>query len=274
MTIVKIWRRKGLTLMELVVVIAILALLGGLVIAILPSMLQRTHLAKCSDTIAALNSAWMRSYALNVRYPDGYDSLLATGGGSVDSRLTSGLASQLSVSPLSGAEVSALRSVGITRVVDLASVPVGGSVTYDCAPPGAVARVLAPGENVAQLNLSAHLAAGNPLGLKRHLVRLADGSLGDNSANVRYIVFGIGPNCTGVGTGKLIQEAPVHFGGDDSINPTTTYQRYLVVFSLVVNPADGTVAANFEAAAGNDSAGPSSAEDHIRQFHDRSNRDG
>ncbi|MBL8795615.1 MAG: hypothetical protein JNM56_17045 [Planctomycetia bacterium] len=265
--------RPALTLMELVVVIAILALLGGLVISILPNLLKRTHLAKCSDTIAALNAAWMRAYALNVRYPDGYDSLLAASG-SVDTRLTSGLTAQLTTGNLSATDVTALRSVGITRVVDLGVVPVGGSVTYDSAPLGSAGRALAAGGSVAQLNLTAHLAAGNPLGLKRHLVRQADGTFADNSANVRYLVFGIGPNCTGVGAGKLIQEAPVHFAGDDSINPSTTYQRYLVIFSLTTNPADSTVLAAFEAAAGNDTTGPSSAEGHIRQFHDATNTEG
>jgi Tfp pilus assembly protein FimT len=266
--------RKALTLMELIVVLAILVILGGLVVQVLPNLMTRTHLAKCSDTIANLNNAWMRSFGLNVRYPDGYDSLLAAGGSSVSTQLTTGLSSQISAEALTASEVAALRAIGLTRVFDLAAVPAGASVTYDSAPLGAPARVLATGGNVAVLNLAAHAAAGNPLKLKRHLVRQADGSLADNSANVRYLIFGIGPNCTGVGSGKLIQEAPVHFAADDSVNPSNTYQRYLVVFSLVRNPGDGSVTAHFEAAAGNDGDGPSSADDHIRQFHEQSNQDG
>jgi len=258
--------------MELIVVLSILVVLGGLVISILPNVMKRTHLAKCSDTIASLNTAWMRAYSLNVRYPDGCDSLLSTGGAAVDSRLPLGLAKQISPLSLSEADVGALRSIGITHVIDLRPTPPGGNVTYDCAALGTPPRTLADGENVAQLNLDAHAAAGNQLNLKRHLVRQG-GAVVDNSANVRYIIFGIGSNCTGVGTGKLIQEAPVHFAADDSINPANVYQRYLVVFSLVTN-GDGSVTAHFEAAAGNDVSGPSSAEGHIRQFHDASNSDG
>jgi hypothetical protein len=257
--------------MELVVVITILSLLGGLVVAIVPNLMKRTHLAKCSDTISELNKIWLRAYSQNVRYPDIYDSLLSSGGIAVDPRLTSGLASQLSAGSLSAADVAALQTVGITRVVDLGATTTGQSVTYDAAPTGATARVLSAGGNLAQLNLAAHVAAGNQLNLKRHLVRQGDGSMIDNSANVRYFVVGLGPNCTGVGTGKLIQEAPVHFAADDTVNPTTTYQRYLLVFSLVTSPTG--VAAYFECAAGNDVTGPSSAEAHIRQFHDAASKD-
>jgi Tfp pilus assembly protein FimT len=270
---VRIADRKALTLMELVVVLTVLAVMGGLIVAILPNYMKRTHLAKCSDTIAQLNSTWMRAYAQNIRYPDVCDSLLDSSGSNLSIHLTSGLTSQASPYPLKAADVLALRRVGITRVVDLASVPADGNVTYDSAPLGSTARVLATGSNVAELNLSAHVAAGNQLSLKRHLVRRLDGSMADNSANVRYLLFGIGPNCSAVGTGKMIQEAPVHFGATDEINPSNVYQRYLVVLSLVSN-TDGTVTAYFEAAAGNDTGGPSSVEGHIRQFHDHSSQEG
>lgn len=259
--------RRGLTLIELVVVVAVLVVLGGLIVQNLPNLMKRTHLAKCSDTISALNNVWNQSYASNLRYPDVYDSLLASGGSAVDVRLTPGLTSQLTTAALTTTDIAALRTVGVTRVVDLQSTSAGASVTYDAAPLNATARVLAGGGNVAQLNLSAHEAAGNILQLKRHLVRQGDGSTFDNRTNVRYLVFGIGPNCSAVGSGKRIQEAPVHFAADDSINPASTYQRYLVVLSLATD-AQGKVTANFEAAAGNDVDGPSSGEAHIRQFHD------
>ena len=42
---------RGLTLIELVVVVAVLTLLGGLVVQTLPNLMKRTHLSKCADTI-------------------------------------------------------------------------------------------------------------------------------------------------------------------------------------------------------------------------------
>lgn len=261
-------RRDGMTLMELVVVITVLTILGGLVVAVLPNIMRRAHLGKCSDTIASLNNAWLREYNLKQRYPDVYDSLLASPGGTIFSPLTPGLAAQISPMSLDQTDLTALKAIGITRVVDLIMVPPGGNVTNDCASKGAIPRVLASGGQVAQLNLAAHIAAGNALNLKRHIGRNPDGSPFDNSANVRYLIFGIGPNCTGVGPGRAIQEAPTHFAADDSINPAAVYQRYLVVFSLERQPTTGVVTAYFEAAAGNDVGGPSSADDHIQQFYD------
>ncbi len=268
--------RLGLTLIELVLVIAILTVLGGLVVQGLPNMLKRTHLAKCSDTIWSLNNAWSQEFATSVRYPDRYDSLLTDAGNGLYGSLPSGLTGQLSTLPLTQTDIDALRAIGITRVYDLASVDPGVNVTDRAAPldipPTDNARALTTGGNVARLNLAAHVAAGNQLQLKRHLVR--NGSTGayeDIGNRVRYIVFGIGPNCTAVGSGRRIQETPVHFGATDAINPATTYQRYLVVFSLVTD-ANGTVTAYFEGAAGNDVTGPSSGESHIRQFHEDANR--
>lgn len=264
--------RTGLTLIELVVVIAVLVVLGGLLVQNLPSLMNRTHYAKCADVISALNNTWNQSLATTMRYPDVYDSLLGTGGSSVDTRLTTGLQSQLTAASLTTTDAVALRRVGITRVVDLQTVPIGGNVTYDAAPAGATPRELGEGAQVAQLNLAAHTAAGNVLNLKRHLLRQSDGSFLDNSSNVRYLVFGIGTNCSAVGAGRRMQEAPVHFGADDTINPVNTYQRYLVVFSLTTD-AQGQVEARYEAAAGNDTAGPSSSEIHVRQFYEAETRD-
>jgi len=253
--------RRGLTLIELVVVVAILTILGSLIVQTLPSMMKRTHLSKCADTIAALNRAWGESFAMSTRYPDGYDSLLGAGGSAKYDKLTPGLSNLITVGTLSGAEATALTSIGVTSVVDLTSGSTVANVTFDCAPMGTVPRVLSGG-NVAVLPSPANTAASywdsNPLGLKRHL---------DPTVTVKYVIFGIGPNCSGVGSGRLLQEAPVHYGADNSINPATTYQRYLAIFSLSTD-AKGVVTANFEAAAGNDVTGPSSAEAHVRQFYD------
>ena len=254
--------RRGLTLIELVIVIAILTVLGGLVVRTLPSMLKRTHLSKCSDTISALNKTWGESFALNTKYPDRYDSLLATDG-STFTKLTPGLTTLVAPTTLSAAEAKALGSIGVRTVVDLN--PTAVDVTYDSAPLGAARRSLDAGGQVAMLTAPGAATGStpievawnaNPLKLRRHL---------ESTDTVKYLVFGVGSNCTAVGAGKLLQESPVHFGADDTINPSSVYQRYLAVFSVATN-AKGEVTANFEAMAGNDTDGPSSAEDHIREY--------
>lgn len=261
--------RRGLTLIELVIVIAILTVLGGLVVRTLPNLLKRTHLSKCSDTIAALNKTWGESYALNTRYPDRYDSLLATDG-SAFTKLTPGLTELISPTTLTAAETKALNSIGVRNVVDLN--PAAVAVTYDSAPLGVARRSLDAGGQVAMLTAPGSASGttpvaaawnANPLKLRRHL---------ETTDTVKYLIFGLGSNCTAIGAGKLLQEAPVHFGADDTINPSTVYQRYLAVFSLATNAA-GEVTARFEAMAGNDTDGPSSAEDHIREYYDGQTKD-
>lgn len=260
--------RRGLTLIELVIVIAILTVLGGLIVQTLPNMLKRTHLSKCSDTISSLNRVWGEAYALNMRYPDRYDSLLATGGTTMFTKLSPGLSSLITPVALVADEVKALNKIGVRNVVDLD--PTATDVTYDSAPLTAVRRTLVAGGSIASLPLpfAANSNAAwnaNPLRLKRHL----DLATGDS---VKYIVFGIGSNSTAVGAGKLLQEAPVLFVDDDTVNPSTTYQRYLAIFSITTT-ADGEVSANFEAIAGDGDDCPSSAEDHIREYYESRAKD-
>lgn len=261
--------RRGLTLIELVIVIAILTVLGGLVVRTLPNMLKRTHLSKCSDTISSLNKSWGESFALNTKYPDRYDSLLASDG-SAFTKLTPGLTALVSPTSLTTAETTALSSIGVRTVVDLN--PAAVDVTYDSAPLGVARRSLASGGQVAELTPPGSASGttpiavswnANPLKLRRHI---------ESTDTVKYLVFGVGSNCTAIGAGKLLQEAPVHFGADDTINPSTVYQRYLAVFSLATN-TKGEVTARFEAMAGNDTDGPSSAEDHIREYFEGQTKD-
>ncbi|QGJ70085.1 Hypothetical protein PBC10988_17740 [Planctomycetales bacterium 10988] len=263
--------RAGFTVLELVIVLSILVILAGLVLQVMPNLLARTHLAQCSDTIAEINKAWNRSYVLNVRYPDAYDSLLDDTQAVSADLLSDHLIDQTAAATLNAGEVDALAAIGIRYLVDGA---VDASNTFDYAPYGTASRLLVDTAPILELDLVEHLADGNELNLKRHLVREADGTFTDNSANTRYFVFGIGPNCTGVGPGKLIQEAPVHFAANDELNPASIYQRFLVIFSIVYDDDHDEYVAYFETAAGNDHHGPTSVGHHLEHFHEGSNNDG
>ena len=131
--------RRGLTLIELVVVVAILTILGGLVVQTLPNLMKRTHLSKCADTIASLNKIWAESLALNTRYPDTYDSLMSSGGTTYP-KLTPGLTPLLTPTALSAAESQALATIGVKSVVDLN--PAAVNVTYASAPLGITKRTI------------------------------------------------------------------------------------------------------------------------------------
>jgi len=256
--------RRGLTLIELVIVIAILTVLGGLVVQTFPSLMKRTHISKCSDTIAALNRTWGEAYALNMRYPDRCDSLL-TADGAAFTKLSPALSELITPTALTADEAAALSKIGVRTVVDHDASAT--DVTYDSTPLTAVKRALAAGGNVAVLPLPVASSSDdwneNPLRLKRHL---------ETTDEVKYLVLGIGQNCTAVGSGRLLQEAPTYFAESDLVNPTTTYQRYLAIYSISTT-TDGDVSAHFEAIAGNGEEVPSSAEAHIREFYETRTKD-
>jgi len=250
--------RRGLTLIELVIVIAILTVLGGLVVQTFPNLLKRTHISKCSDTISALNRTWGEAFALNVRYPDRCDSLLAADG-SKFSKLSPALSELITPTALSADESAALAKIGVRNVVDLD--PSAADATYDSAPLTAAKRTIAGG-SVAVLTQPVASPSDewneNPLRLKRHL---------ETTDTVKYVVFGIGQNCSIVGSGRLLQEAPTYFAESDLVNPNLVYQRYLAIYSISTT-ADGEVSAHFEAIAGNGDECPSSAEGHIREYYE------
>ncbi|QGJ70084.1 Hypothetical protein PBC10988_17730 [Planctomycetales bacterium 10988] len=262
--------RAGFTVLELVIVLSILVILAGLALQVMPNLLYRTHLAQCSDTISEMNKAWMRSYVLNVRYPDSYDSMLDDAQAQ-STILSDEMIAQTAEVDLDPDEVEALAEIGVRYLVDGVA---GATNTFDYAPYGTVSRALDTDSSVLELDLAEHLLEGNQLNLKRHLVREADGTFTDNSANTRYIIFGVGPNCTGVGPGKLIQESPVHFAANDELNPATTYQRFLVVFSIVYDDDHDEYSAYFETAAGSEHHGPTNVGHLTEHFHEHSNEEG
>jgi len=245
-------RRAGLTLIELVVVLTILVALGGLIVPMLPNFLAKTHNAKCSTTIPELNKLWITKYTGDVRYPDSYDSLiegatLATelpGGGTANGEAV--------LSTLVAAEVDALAAIGITRVYDHAA---SDNATLDSVPNdplGTAGRVLIDGGSVATLD-----AAG------ASLVSLGIDPV-KYPGDVKFVVFGIGNNCTAVGPKGLMVDAPTHFGGEQVMNPVDFYQRYCVVFA--VSGADGT--AEFCCACSVHPDGFDGAEAHIRNYYE------
>ena len=248
---------RGLTLMELVVVLTILVALGAMIVPVLPNLLARTHYAKCATTIPELNKIWQQSYALNIRYADGMDSLLNQNGNSLFSALpgAGSAGGEVQASTLNAAEIDALAAIGVRNVFDMSSAG-AENVTFDLSYSG---QALADGGGVAELNIAG--ASVPSLNLKRHL--------DEPGENVRYLVFGVGPNCTAVGPGKMMVEAPVHFGGEDAMNPARFYQRYCVIFSV-----NGDEPARFECACSVHPTGFDGGEAHQQSFYEATNNEG
>ncbi|MEM8883031.1 MAG: type II secretion system protein [Planctomycetota bacterium] len=248
--------QRGLTLIELVVVLTVLTALGSLLVPVIDNMISRTHFAKCSITIPDVSRNIMRSFAADLTYPDRWDSLIdAADGSSLFPRNPGGadVGGELTTATLTQQQVDGLAALGITEVVDLDAT--ADDATWASAPLGAGIRTLASGETVAVLN-----TAGNSvrsLNLKRHL----------DDATVEYIVFGIGNNSTAVGPTGLFNEAPTHFGGEDAMNPIDVYQRYCVVFSV-----NGEGDVHFELACSVHPDGFDGAEAHVIGYYEETRK--
>lgn len=248
----------GLTLIELVVVLTILVALGGLIVPMLPNFLAKTHFAKCSTTIPEINKLWLTSYTGDVTYPNGYDSLIESG--SLSTELPGGNAGgELIQGVLTAPESNALAAIGVTAVHDhIAS----DNATLDSVPiDNSTLRILAAGEAVALLNNAGPSVISLGIDVARWENRLGGGVPG----SVKFVVLGIGNNCTAVGPSGLMVEAPTHFGGEEVMNPVDFYQRYCVIFAVSDGP-DAT--AQYVCACSVHPDGFDGAEAHIRAYYE------
>lgn len=248
-------RAKGLTLIELVVVLTILVALGSLLVPVATSMLGRTHMAKCSTTIPEITKVVQTEFAATLKLPDTWDSLVDTVGTAVFDGLPGGgnMSGQATAYTLTADDVAALANVGITEVVDAADAAANlEDVTLDSFPPGSATRALADGGTLVELTAAdVEAAFFLPSGTADH-----------------YILFGLGNNSSlvGVGAGNILNEAPTHFGDTAEFNPRDAYQRYGFVVGII---EDGTGAAEEVVPIGAcaiHGGGIENAEEHRREF--------
>lgn len=227
--------RKGLTLIELVVVLVIVAATAGLMLPLIPNIIQRTEAAVGTANISEIAKAIQLYETTNFSYPERFDSLATSNGlfdglpvNSVDGTVVGrGGTSDLVANALTAEQAIALAAAGITEVanlVDAAAAPGGWSVTadpYDETPTFTTIDV--SGVEAAFVN-SSDTSVGNAF------ERL---NLNEDS---EYVVFGLGRLCTIVG--QNMAEAPVHFlGGQVSRNlpaedRAPAYGRYGVIFEV------------------------------------------
>jgi len=213
--------RKGLTLMELVVVMTILVALASILIPILPGMLNRAHTSTGATNVSELNKAVQLHEQMNFRYPDQLDAL--TDGTAVPDYLGgSPTQAQLSVRTLTANDVEALNKGGITTLnamhpTKAALATAGGDATFNPYV-GATPTPIAGGGTVIQVQEAA---------IENLIVQqqVAGNTYGDV-----YVVFGVGSRCTLVGKG--LSQAPLHFPDNPSLDPSTSYGRFGLTFRI------------------------------------------
>jgi prepilin-type N-terminal cleavage/methylation domain-containing protein len=217
--------RPGLTLIELVVVMVILAAVAGIVLPLLPNMVGRAHTTTGATNIAEAAKAIQTYEAIHLAYPTNFDSLTLTPAGTGTLPTFLPATTDLNVTALSDDTADALANAGVNSVRTMVASGTNWSPTFypyaDADTDGIPdATPIADTVNLATLKTTtaARLGLANPL-------------------TTTYVVLGLG-GYTSM-QGKSLQEAPVHFGDSAADAPTNVYARYGVVFQVT----DGSGAA-------------------------------
>src|SRR5262245_40365227 len=123
-------RRRGLTLMELLVVLVILIALAGILIPLLPSMLGRAETSSGATSQTEI-AKWVETYEqLYLSYPQDWDALTDASGNFLQSGYVRGGSDvQSDTTGLTAGEAAALTTCGIGRLQAMTATP--ANKTFD-----------------------------------------------------------------------------------------------------------------------------------------------
>ena len=216
---------RGLTLIELVVVLAILVALAGLIIGNFPSLLRKASGSTSANTIQDIARAVsIRQTTLN-SVGSGYDSLLTTGG-AVFPQLPPGCLTNITAVAL-GTDSPALAELGIQQICNLAYLT---DATWTVA-----------SSNNLVTNTTTTLAARASAFMVNKLIPNSSAYVG----TPQVWLFGVGKITTLVGAGSTLLEAPTRTGTSEFENAQNYYQRYVIAFVVDNSGIGGTRRARF-----------------------------
>lgn len=225
-------RSRGLTLVELVVVLAILVALSGLITPLVSGMLGQTNSATNATLVGDVNRAVGTHWARHEKYPSNWDSLVTVGGslyGSLSTTLlgttTPGATAILQTAALTERQAISLSTAGITTVYSASGSAANVNFAFDGP------TTITTGAQVAML-----VTTGTHVNFASGVVNLQQ--LDSVSQGASYVVFGLGPSTSLRGT--TVVDVPLVNSG----NPRNDYARMMCVFLL---PASGTDEASWRA---------------------------
>lgn len=221
--------RRGLTLLELVVVLTILVAIGALLVPLLPNFIHRSNIASCVVNITEMDKLIQTYSNLYAEFPDKLDNLVKNDG-NLPTYVAAGDypegTGQKSFAPgdLTAAEATALKEAGITSVCRLVE-DAGGDWKPTFWPYNASLSTPPTLDDVDDTLKPAVLTATGAqlMGLPY-------------SANYKYVIFGVNSPCTLFR--NLAAEPAYHFADTPTEDPATYYMCLGVVFAVKIE-ADG-----------------------------------
>jgi prepilin-type N-terminal cleavage/methylation domain-containing protein len=249
--------RRGLTLIELVVVMVILAALAGILIPSLSGMITRAHTTSAATNAGEISKAIQTYQAQYLGYPNNLDSLVTDlGAGTMATTIAAG-GTDLTTVQLTAASgmLDALNSAGITSVT-MMSTTGATTGTFAWSPTFFPYADPTPGTTPAQTLLTAsNKVAG--------LTGLAAAREFATPATATYAMFGIGKYST---LSKVMLEAPVHFDDDPTRTPLNSYCRYAAVFQLTDASGNALDSAKLVGVVGIHADQVSGIGDHLAEY--------
>ena len=222
--------RRGLTLIELIVVLLILVALAGILVPMLPGMLTRAHTSSGATNTSEINKFIQTYEQLYFAYPNNFDALGDATTATVPDYIPN--AANYTLGNLTAAELAALNNAGITTVAPMyatsaALTAAGGDASPTFNPYSSLVPVtLATGSQVLIMT-GAQLAQYGIL------------PAATTNAADRFVLFGVGKANTMIG--KVMSDAPLHFGDGSATNPTTFYCRFAAIFRISQGGAANTL---------------------------------
>lgn len=229
-------QRRGLTLLELVVVLTILVALAGILVPTVAGLLSQT-----STSAGAANTAevekWVTQYVSSGNGLDLLDNLGNSIGTLVPSN-TGATPPDLTSYELQTNDVTSLNSFGIKNVYQLSQ---GTGAAESTNPPWNPTFFPYPqSENYANLPASTPLTTGMTVAQLNPIVVAQKFAISSTaSANpYTYVVFGLGKYSTMSGvTGaknqpRYLQETPLFFNSSFGCDPNSVYCRFGLIFQV------------------------------------------
>lgn len=218
--------RRGLTLIELIVVLVILVALAGILVVTLPSMLGRAHTASGATNVGEVTKFVQVYEQLYQSQPTDFDALTDTTSAAIPDYLPSDggtpLGGQVSSLTLTAAQADALTGAGIGRLAPMhpnrAAFTADSTPTFNPYSGGSVP--VAAGVRVLQLT---EAAVEGPSGL------VSEADIVNTYGDV-YILLGFGKRCSMIG--KVTTEPPTHFGDSADDNAANVYGRVGLVYRI------------------------------------------